>query len=281
MSWRLPLYENGIFFKEKPTIQLDRLKEKFMNNMQIDKKLNRLRLSGIVHSLEQRLQQATEEHWSYSMFMETLLTDEIEKRDNKQFTFRLSKSQLDLSKTLETFDFKFNPKLQASQIRELALCDFLDKKQNIFILGPSGVGKSHLAQALGHQACRNGIDVLFYCTYQLFEWIYSGRGDGTHKKRLASVVKIPLLILDDFGLQSLNEAQQEDLYHIIAQRYEKSAMIITSNRDFDEWPSIFSNPLLGTAALDRLVHRGIPVVIDGNSYRHAEFKKTCAKAKKV
>lgn len=252
-----------------------------MNDVQMNKKLNRLRLSGIAHSLDNRLKQAAEEHWSYSMFIETLLTDEVERRDNKQLTFRLSKSRLDSSKTLETFDFKFNPKLQVAQIRELALCGFLEKKQNIFILGPSGVGKSHLAQALGHQACRNGIDVLFYCTYQLFEWIYNGRGDGTHKKRLAHIVKMPLLILDDFGLQALNETQQEDLYQIIAERYEKNSTIITSNRNFDEWPSIFGNPLLGTAALDRLVHRGVQIVIDGDSYRLAEFKRTCAKAKKV
>ena len=95
------------------------------------------------------------------MFLETLLTDEIERRDNKQFTQRLAKSHLDPTKTLETFDFKFNPKLQVALIRELALCEFVENKQNIFILGPSGVGKSHLAQALRHQACRNGHEVGF------------------------------------------------------------------------------------------------------------------------
>jgi DNA replication protein DnaC len=251
-----------------------------MDNLEMSRKLSRLRLPGIAASFDQRLKQAKEEKWAYTTFIETLLTDEIEKRENKQLLLRLSKSRLDQNKTLETFDFKFNPKLQVSLIRELSLCGFLEKKENIFILGPSGVGKSHLAQALGHQACRSGIDVLFYCTYQLFEWIYNGRGDGTHKKRLAQVIKTPLLIMDDFGLQGLNEAQQEDLYQVIAQRYEKSAMIITSNRDFDEWPGIFANPLLGTAALDRLVHKGIQIVIEGNSYRLAEFKKSCAKRKK-
>ena len=95
------------------------------------------------------------------MFIETLLTDEIERRDNKQLQIRLAKSKLDLSKTLETFDFQFNAKLQVALIRELALCGFVENKQNIFILGPSGVGKSHLAQALGHQACRNGYEVMF------------------------------------------------------------------------------------------------------------------------
>lgn len=252
-----------------------------MDTIQMNRKLTKLKLSGIATTIEQRMSQAMAEKWAYSMFLETLLTDEIERRDNKQFQQKLAKSRLDLTKTLETFDFKFNSKLQVALIRELALCGFVESKQNIFILGPSGVGKSHLAQALGHQACRNGYEVGFYCTYQLFEWIYNGRGDGTHKKRLSNIIKIPILILDDFGLQSLNEAQQEDLYQIIAQRYEKSSTIITSNRDFDEWPGIFVNPLLGTAALDRLVHKGIQVIIEGSSYRLAEFKKTCTKSKKL
>ncbi len=252
-----------------------------MDTVQINRKLAKLRLPGIATTIEQRMNQAISEKWAYSMFLETLLTDEIERRDNKQFKLRLAKSQLDLNKTMETFDFKFNPQLPVPLIRELALCGFVEYKQNIFILGESGVGKSHIAQALGHQACRNGIEVMFDNTYQLFDWIYNGRGDGTHKKRLAQVIRIPVLILDDFGLQGLNEAQQEDLYQLIAQRYEKSSTIITSNRDFNEWPSIFVNPLLGTAALDRLVHKGIQVIMEGPSYRLTEFKKGCTKSKKI
>ena len=207
-------------------------------------------------------------------------TDEIELRNNKQLKLRLAKSRLDQEKTMETYDFTFNNKVPVALIRELATCAFVEKKQNIFILGSAGVGKSHIAQALGHQACRREYDVLFYCTHQLFDWIYSGRGDGTQKKRLSQVIKTPILILDDFGLQDLNGEQQADLYQLIAERYERSSTIITSNRDFNEWPSIFTNPLLGSAALDRLVHRGIQIVMDGPSYRLSEFKKTCAKTKK-
>jgi DNA replication protein DnaC len=251
-----------------------------MDHAHILKKLNRLKMPGIAESLEQRLKEAMNEKWSYSTLLEVLLTDEIERRNHKQLTLRLAKSRLDLNKTLETFDFSFNSKIHASLIRELSSCVFIEKKQNIFILGPSGVGKSHIAQAFGHQACRREHDVLFYCTYQLFDWIYAGRGDGSHKKRLSQVIKMPLLILDDFGLQPLNEAQQDDLYQLIAERYEKSSTIITSNRDFDEWPSIFVNSLLGSAALDRLVHKGIQIVVEGQSYRLSEFKKGCLKAKK-
>ena len=251
-----------------------------MDNTLIIKKLSRLKMPGIAEMLDQRLEQAMQEKWSYSALVEMLLTDEIERRNNKQLTLRLAKSRLDQSKTMETFDFGFNQKIQASLVRELSSCAFIEKKQNVFILRPSGVGKSHLAQAIGHQACRREYDTLFYCTYQLFDWIYTGRGDGTHKKRLAQVIKMPLLILDDFGLQGINEAQQADLYQLIAERYEKSSTIITSNRDFNEWPSIFTNSLLGSAALDRLVHKGIQIVIEGGSYRLAEFKKACAKTKK-
>jgi DNA replication protein DnaC len=250
-----------------------------MDNVLITRKLDKLKMSGIKETLEQRLDTAMKEKWSYSTLLEMLLTDEIERRGHRQLKLRLAKSRLNQDKTLETFDFAFNEKIQASLIKEIASCGFIEKKQNIFILGPSGVGKSHLAQALGHQACRREYDVLFYCTYQLFEWIYAGRGDGTRNRRLAQVSKIPLLILDDFGLQSLNEVQQADLYQLISERYEKTSTIITSNRDFDEWPSIFTNSLLGSAALDRLVHRGIQIVIEGSSYRLAEFKKSCGKGK--
>ena len=237
-------------------------------------------MPGIASTLEERLAQAMNEKWSYSTLVEMLLTDEIERRDHKQLTRRLAKSRLESSKTMETFDFAFNTKVPSALVKELASCAFIEKKQNIFILGPTGVGKSHLAQALGHQACRKEHEVLFYCTYQLFEWIFAGRGDGTHKKRLEQVIKVPLLILDDFGLQTLDESQQNDLYQLITNRYEKASTIITSNKDFEEWSSIFTNPLLGSAALDRLVHRGIQIIIEGDSYRLAEFKKACTKAKK-
>jgi DNA replication protein DnaC len=252
-----------------------------MDHVLITKKLAKLKMLGMAATLEQRLDTAMKEKWSYSTLIEFLLTDEIERRGHRQLTLRLAKSRLAANKTLETFDFSFNEKIEAPLIKELASCGFLEKQQNIFILGPSGVGKSHLAQALGHQACRREHDVLFYCTYQLFEWIYAGRGDGTRSKRLAAVVKAPLLILDDFGLQPLSEEQQGDLYRVISERYEKKSTIITSNRDFDEWPSIFTNSLLGSAALDRLVHRGIQIVIEGGSYRLAEFKKSCSKENKA
>jgi DNA replication protein DnaC len=236
-------------------------------------KLSRLKLSGILETLPVRMDQAMKEKWSFSEFLDLLLTDEVERRDFKQLSRRLVKSELDPDKTLESFDFTFNPRIHEPTIRELATCLFMEKKENIFFLGPSGVGKSHLAQALGHQGCRKSHDTMFRRTEPLFKWIHSGKGDGTHERRLKLVSSVPLLILDDFGLKSLSEEQQADLYEIICSRYERHSTIITSNRDFSEWPMIFTNPLMGSAAMDRLVDRGIKIVIEGESYRVHNFVK--------
>lgn len=246
----------------------------------LNRKLEKLRLGGMLLTYDQRLKSAQEENWSYSAFLDMLLTDEVDRRNRAQLTRRLSMSLLNPNKTLETYDFKFNAKLQASVIRELACCKFVEGGENIFLIGPSGVGKSHLAEGLGHEACRRGIDVLCYRTHKLFEWIQSGRGDGSHRRRMEKIIKIPLLILDDFGLQSMDPLQQEDLYEVICERYEKRPLIITSNRDLTEWASVFSNPLIGTAAMDRLVHKGMEIIIDGESYRLDQFKKKIGMKKK-
>jgi len=238
----------------------------------ISKKITTLKMPGMLNTFESRLKTASTEKWSYSTLLDMLLTDELDRRHHTQLARRLSKSNLKPEKTLETFDFGFNPKVPAALIRELAICKFISEAQNIFLLGPSGTGKSHLAHALGHEACRRGSDVLFYRCHQLFDWIRMGQGDGSYKKRMEHVIKSPLLILDDFGLQTLEEEQQEDLYEVICQRYEKRPLIITSNRDMSEWTGIFSNALIATAALDRLVHRGIEISIEGNSYRLEQFK---------
>lgn len=254
-----------------------------MNTVTLKPKLTRLKLSGILETLGGRLEQAQSQKWSYSQFLDFLLSDEVERRDHKQLLRRLSKSGLEPAKTLESFDFTFNPKIHEPTIRELATCTFLSKKENLLLLGPAGVGKSHLAQGIGNEAVRRGYEVLYRRTSTLFGWIAAGEGDGSHERRLRSAVGAAVLILDDFGMKPLSEEKQSDLYEVICERYERAPTIITSNRDFNEWPMIFANPLMGSAAMDRLVHRASKIVLEGKSYRVDTFiqrSRTLADAEK-
>jgi DNA replication protein DnaC len=236
-------------------------------------KLTRLKLSGITETLSLRITQGMNEKWSFSQFLDMLLSDEVERRDFKQLGRRLTRSGLEPDKTLESFDFHFNPRIHEPTFRELATCGFLQKHENLFLVGPSGVGKSHLAQALGHEACRRGQEVLYRRTAVVMDWIAAGHGDGTHGRRMKQVAAVSLLLLDDFGLTPLSESQQTDLYELICERYEKRSTILTSNRDFNEWPMVFANPLMGSAAMDRLVHQAVKIVIEGKSYRVDSFLK--------
>ena len=246
-----------------------------MDNMaSLRPKLTRLKLSGILETLDLRLTQAMEGKWDYTQFLLTLLCDEVERRDAKGLTLRLAKSGMDPSKTLETFDFSFNPQIHQPTIRELATGLFVERRHNLFLVGPSGCGKSHLAQALGIGACLRGSDVLYRNTSEMLDWLHTGRADGSYHRRLNQLCNTGILIIDDFGLQGLSGISQEDLFQIISARYERRPIVITSNRDFAEWPMVFDNPLMGSAAMDRLVHRAIKLVIEGKSYRMNSFLMT-------
>lgn len=243
-----------------------------MNDMaQLKPKLARLRMSGILDNLDVRLKQAEESKSSYSEFLLTMFQDEIDRRGEKSLRLRFRRSGLNPKHTLETFDFDFNTKIHAPMIRELSLLRFVEQKENLFLLGPSGVGKTHLATAFGHIAIRRGYDVLFRNTHSLLKWLNSGRADETYERKLQTIAALPLLILDDFGLNDMTATQQADLYEIICARYETASTIITSNRDLSEWQSMFSNPLMANAAMDRLVHNAIRIVIEGKSYRLEKF----------
>ena len=234
---------------------------------QLVPKLKNLRLSGILATLEVRTQQAIEEKLSYVEFLQRLLEDEVERRAQKQLDLRLRRASFDLEKTLEGFDFSFNPSINRQQVFDLATARFVERHESILIQGPAGVGKSHLAQAFGHEACRRGFDVLFVPTSRMLSHLNGGRADGTYERRLTAYVRCDLLILDDFGLKPLHPPAPEDFYEVINERYEKGSLIVTSNRAFSEWPELFQNPLLASAALDRLAHNAHQIIITGDSFR--------------
>ena len=186
---------------------------------QLVPKLKALRLSGILETLEVRNREAIAEKCTYVEFLQKLLEDEVERRGQKQLSLRLRRSNLDPSKTLESFDFCFNPNLNRQQIYDLATCGFVERAESLFLCGPAGVGKSHLAQALGHEACRRGYDVLFTRTSAMLSHLHAGRADGSYERRLATYHRPEVLILDDFGLKPMRPPSMEDFYEVVEGRY--------------------------------------------------------------
>jgi DNA replication protein DnaC len=234
---------------------------------QLTPQLKQLRLSGILETLEARHRQAVDGKWSYVEFLEYLLQDEVQRRAQKQLHLRLRRATLDTTKTMETFDFNFNPNLNRQQLLALAAGDFIRDKRNVIICGPTGVGKSHLAQALGQEACRRGFDVLFTNAYKMLQHLHGGRADDSLERRLKIYRRPDLLILDDFGLKPLQAPAPTDLYDVINERYEHGSILLTSNRPPAEWPGLFGDPLLAAAGIDRLCHRAEIIIIRGESFR--------------
>lgn len=240
---------------------------------QIKPLLRSLRLSGVMDTLEIRNQQAISEKISYLDFLAMLVQDEVERRRMKQLERRLKKARFSADMTVEDFDFSFNPSINRHQIMDLATASFVERKENVFFIGPAGVGKTHLASALAHQACRRGFDVLFIKTSQLLRHLAVSHADGSWEAKLSHYLKPDLLVLDDWGLKPLGHPAADDLYEIICERYERGSLIMTSNRTVEEWPELFGDALLASAALDRLVHHSHIVTITGKSFRAKKTHK--------
>jgi DNA replication protein DnaC len=230
--------------------------------------LKKLRLSGVLQTLDMRLRQAVDDDVPHSEFLLRLLTDEVERRDAKQLDTRLRKASFEHRKSLEDFDFTFNPNVPKTKIIDLATCGFVGKHETVCIVGQTGVGKSHIAQAIGHRACLAGHNVIYAPAHQMLKDLRASRADGTHERRLARYSSVDLLIINDLGLRPLAGEEPLDLYEIIRQRYERASTMITSNRALEEWAPLFNDDLLANAAMDRLLHHAHVIEVTGASYRN-------------
>ncbi|MCA9521753.1 MAG: IS21-like element helper ATPase IstB [Myxococcales bacterium] len=233
--------------------------------------LKKLRLSGVLQSLELRSKQAVGDDLTHLEFLYRLLCDEVERREAKQLDLRIRRATFESVTSLEEFDFQFNPLLPKAKILDLATCAFLDRRENVALIGPAGIGKSHIAQALGHRACLAGRSVLYVEARDLFARLRASRADATYERRLKTITAPDLLIIDDLGLTPLRDDEPVDLYEIIRRRYERSSTIVTSNRDIDEWYPLFGDQLLASAALDRFLHHAHVIVAPkGRSHRNPQ-----------
>ena len=229
--------------------------------------LKKLRLSGVLGSLDIRLRQATDGELSHVEFLLRLLTDEVERREAKQLQLRISRASFEHGRSLEDFDFHFNPKLPKARILDLCTCSFMNSHTNVLLVGPAGVGKSHIAQAIGQRACMAGHRTLFVTAHKLLTALRASRADQTWERVLNRYISPELLIIDDLGLRPLQGDEPMDLYEIIRHRYERASTVITSNRDVSEWYPLFGDDLLASAAMDRLLHHSHVLTLEGRSFR--------------
>ena len=234
---------------------------------EINALIKQLKLSHISDRLSQRNRESIDKKLTYPEFLALVLQDEVLGRENNKFKARIKRANIRSDKTLENFDFNFNPKINQAQILELASCRFIKEQSPVLMVGPTGTGKSHIAQAIAHCAIRQGIDVLWLSQTKLFGELQAARAGGRYERKFSELIKIPLLIIDDFGLRPVRSPQDEDFHDLISQRYENTSTMVTSNLDFNEWGDAFPNRLLAAATLDRLRHNAHRVILDGESFR--------------
>lgn len=231
------------------------------------KQLSQLNLKGVLQSLEIRNQQALTGQMPYLEFLNLLMSDEVCLRENRKYEKRLKSANLKGHKTLENYDFAFNPNINRPLIYDLATCQFVLHKTPVIIVGPCGTGKSHLAQALGFKALQKGFDVLMTTQSDISMTLNEGKATSTYHNRMKKLAHLPVLIIDDFALKPLSRVEEEDIHVLIDKRSEMTSTIITSNLAPSEWLASFTNKLLGAATTDRLQHNATLIKLEGKSFR--------------
>ncbi|MFQ5580856.1 MAG: IS21-like element helper ATPase IstB [Nitrospiria bacterium] len=236
-------------------------------NPQLQSTLKRLRLSGLLSTLQVRLQEAAGNQLSHAEFLELIVNDEIAIRNDRAIARRVKAARFRDLKSLEDFDFTFNPSIKRREMMELATCHFIREHRDILFTGPPGVGKSHLAQAIGHQAARVGYTVMYRSIFDAVGELSQAEAFNESPKSLRRYLAPDLLIIDDMGLKKLPKNSGEHLFEIMMRRYELRSTIMTSNRPLEEWGKLIGDVPTATAILDRFLSRAEVFQIVGKSYR--------------
>jgi DNA replication protein DnaC len=239
-----------------------------MNVFELERALRQLRLGGIADILETRLRQAQAEAMTPIDLISCLVSDELTRRADRLLERRRKQAGFrDPDKSLDNFDFTFNPKMNRSLVFDLATGSFIGKREDALFLGPGGTGKSHLAQAIGQAAILQGYRVLYRETHVLLDELADAVADGTRKEYMESISTVPLLIVDDFGMRKLPHTAAEDLLEIIMRRYERFSTLLTSNRPVEDWGKLLGDVAAVSAMLDRLLHHGHVLKCGPRSWR--------------
>lgn len=235
--------------------------------------LKELKLRRMDELLPAYLQEAERQELGLLDAMDGLTTEELLAKRERALNHRLKKARFPFVKTIEGFDFSFQSSISKKQIMELSNLGFVERKENLVLLGPPGVGKTHLSVAFGILACRAGYSTIFYPADELLQWLVSSLADNSQGEKLRRLSKSQVLIIDEIGYLPLNKVSANLFFQLVSCRYEKASIILTSNKSFSSWGELFSDSVIATAILDRLLHHAVVINIKGESYRLKDKRK--------